>query len=308
MKVSFITTVFNEEKSIGGFLESVLSQTQKPDEIIVVDGKSRDRTAEIVQKLIDEGRPIRLICVPCSVAEGRNIAIEEAQYDVIAVSDAGCELEPDWLEEILKPLENPDVGVSAGFYFPLHSNYFTKICSRILFMREDKLDSDNFSPSSRSIAFRKSCWKAAGGYPKTRFYGEDSYFNQEMRKSGCRFQFAPKAKVAWPLRPTVRLFARQFFLYAFGDGILRSRRKESAVRTGVHLLIYICLLLGFAEPWFFAFSAAFAGAYYIGLLVRRLRNSRMIRVIDYPTAVFILIVREHAQLLGYLSGLVKSGD
>ena len=48
MKTSFITTVLNEEKTIEGLLESLNNQTLKPDEIVIVDGGSTDRTiAEI---------------------------------------------------------------------------------------------------------------------------------------------------------------------------------------------------------------------------------------------------------------------
>lgn len=44
MKVSFITTVFNEEKTIGSFLESLFKQTKLPDEVIIVDAGSTDGT------------------------------------------------------------------------------------------------------------------------------------------------------------------------------------------------------------------------------------------------------------------------
>ena len=46
--VSFITTIFNEEKSITNFLKSLLDQNYLPGEIIIVDGGSSDNTiAEI---------------------------------------------------------------------------------------------------------------------------------------------------------------------------------------------------------------------------------------------------------------------
>ena len=48
VKATFITTVYNEETSVKEFLDSLFSQSKLPDEIIIVDGGSSDRTvAEI---------------------------------------------------------------------------------------------------------------------------------------------------------------------------------------------------------------------------------------------------------------------
>ena len=51
MKSSFITTVFNEENNIEAFIDSVLNQTKSPDEIIIVDGGSTDKTLEILKSI-----------------------------------------------------------------------------------------------------------------------------------------------------------------------------------------------------------------------------------------------------------------
>lgn len=47
--VSFISTVFNEEKSISSFLKSFFEQNYLPEEIIFVDGGSKDKTVEIIR-------------------------------------------------------------------------------------------------------------------------------------------------------------------------------------------------------------------------------------------------------------------
>jgi glycosyltransferase involved in cell wall biosynthesis len=53
-KVSFITTIFNEEKSITGFLKSLLEQNFIPEEIIIVDGGSSDNTIACVINFFSE--------------------------------------------------------------------------------------------------------------------------------------------------------------------------------------------------------------------------------------------------------------
>jgi glycosyltransferase involved in cell wall biosynthesis len=48
-KLSFITTIYNEEKTIEKFLDSLFFQTKKVNEIIIVDGGSTDTTVEKIK-------------------------------------------------------------------------------------------------------------------------------------------------------------------------------------------------------------------------------------------------------------------
>jgi glycosyltransferase involved in cell wall biosynthesis len=48
MKTSLITTVYNEQNSISDFLKSIFEQTLLPDEIVIVDGGSKDQTVQMI--------------------------------------------------------------------------------------------------------------------------------------------------------------------------------------------------------------------------------------------------------------------
>ena len=79
MKVSLICTLKNEEFSAKVLLDSLLSQSRLPHEIIIVDGGSIDRTVEIINSYIQKGAPIKLIIKGgANIAQGRNIAIKNA--------------------------------------------------------------------------------------------------------------------------------------------------------------------------------------------------------------------------------------
>ena len=102
MKVSLISTLKNEESSVKEFLDSLLSQSRPPDEIIMVDGGSSDKTVEIIDSYIGNGAPIKLIVSKgANIAQGRNTAIKNSKYDVIASTDLGCRLDKDWLKNLL---------------------------------------------------------------------------------------------------------------------------------------------------------------------------------------------------------------
>lgn len=72
IRISIVATVRNEEKNIDEFLVSLLEQTRRADEIIIVDGASTDGTLEILKQYADRGS-IRLISRHCNIAQGRNL-------------------------------------------------------------------------------------------------------------------------------------------------------------------------------------------------------------------------------------------
>ena len=61
MKISIVIPVFNVEKYIGECLESVINQTRKPDEVIIVDDSSTDDSAEICKSYIENADYIKLV-------------------------------------------------------------------------------------------------------------------------------------------------------------------------------------------------------------------------------------------------------
>lgn len=100
--VSVIVTVKNEAGNIGRLISSLLAQTQPVEEIVIVDGGSTDGTAGIIEGFIATGAPIKLIVAEgCNISQGRNLAIKEASGEIIAATDAGVTLNPDWLASLL---------------------------------------------------------------------------------------------------------------------------------------------------------------------------------------------------------------
>jgi GT2 family glycosyltransferase len=55
-RIALVATVLNERNSIEPFVESLLNQSRKPDEIIIVDGDSTDGTREILERFQHAGQ------------------------------------------------------------------------------------------------------------------------------------------------------------------------------------------------------------------------------------------------------------
>jgi glycosyltransferase involved in cell wall biosynthesis len=99
MKVSVVIPVYNEEKYIGKCLDSLMKQSEKAAEIIVVDNNSQDNTLAIVEKYPG----IKIIKEKLQgTTPTRNRGFNEAKGEIIARCDADTILPPNWVKKITK--------------------------------------------------------------------------------------------------------------------------------------------------------------------------------------------------------------
>lgn len=230
MKVSLITTVKNAAEEIGPFLASLATQTRTPDEVVVVDGGSSDGTLDRLRR----ASGITLLEEPgANIARGRNVAIRAATHDAIAVTDADCVLEPEWLERVVAPLEE-GADVAMGFYKPISETFLQACVAAVNLPDAEDVDPGRFMPSGRSVAFTREALAAVDGYPEWLDVGEDMYVDLRWRALGMDMRFAPNAIVNWRLRPTLRATWIQYFRYAKGDALAGMYPERHALRFAVY--------------------------------------------------------------------------
>ena len=302
MKVTLVATVKDAAEHIEGFLESARAQTLQPEEIVVVDGGSTDGTLEILRAASD----VALIEAPgANIARGRNLGIEVATHDTIAVSDADCVLAPDWLDRLVRALE-AGADVAMGYYRPVARSFLETVAAAIAVPDPGEIDPARFMPSSRSIAFRRDMFERTGGYPDWLDVGEDMYLNHRLRDLYAEMVFVPEAIVYWRMRPTVGGTFRQYFRYAEGDGVAGMHPERHAVR----FLTYGALAFGAARRnrWLLGALGIGAGAY----AARRVRRAfRMLpgrpveRAASLGAVPALMAVVDAAKMAGYVSGLIR---
>lgn len=308
MKVSIAITVLNEERTIVGLLESIFHQTKKPDEVVIVDGGSTDRTVSLIkefQRRYDKGEVIQLIVEKNSNrAKGRNLAIERATFEIVALTDAGCILDPNWLFEITKPFKDPRVEIVSGYYKDRARSVFEKCVAAYVFVMPDRVDVKKFLPSSRSMAMRKSLFRETGGFPKEYPLNEDYVFNLRLKKLNKQFFFNKKAICYWLPRENIRESFSMFYRFAKGDSQARIFRPKVLLIFLRYLFGLLFLLLSLMNSLFLPLLAIGLLSYTIWSILKNYRYVKDVRALLYlPLLQF---TSDIAAMAGTSSGLLAN--
>lgn len=307
MKLSLITTVLNEENSIKEFLGSVYRQTKLPDELIIVDGGSTDKTVSNLKYQVSsiKGIKIRLIVKKGNRSVGRNTAIKNSAGDIIIVTDVGCVLDKNWLRNLVSPFKNQSVDVVAGYYKPKTYSIFEKSLATYTCVMPDRVDPKNFLPSSRSVAFKKEVWKKVSGYPEHLDTCEDLVFDKKLKKLGFKFHFAKNAIVYWPQRKNIFEAFKQFLGYAIGDGQGLYIRPQTPLLLARYLIGTVLIVLYFATKSNFLLSIIYLlfSAYLVWSVWKNYKYVKHLKAFLYLPV--LQIVSDAAVLLGMTIGFLK---
>ncbi|MDE6202018.1 MAG: glycosyltransferase [Lachnospiraceae bacterium] len=116
MLFSIITVCFNSEKTIERTMKSVLNQTFKDFEYIIIDGASKDRTVEIVRRYepLFEGKMKWISEADGGIYDAMNKGIEMASGDLIGIVNSDDYYEQDALEQIEKAYLRDDYCIIYG--------------------------------------------------------------------------------------------------------------------------------------------------------------------------------------------------
>lgn len=96
MKVSVVIPAYNEEAYLAECLQSIVDQEEPADEIIVVDNNSTDNTMKLAKSF--GARVVRE--TQQGMIPARNRGFDEAQYEIIARTDADTRVPSDWIKRI----------------------------------------------------------------------------------------------------------------------------------------------------------------------------------------------------------------
>ncbi|MFH2021272.1 MAG: glycosyltransferase [archaeon] len=170
-KLSVIIPAHNEGKYISKTLKSVISQSFKNFEIIVVADSCTDDTVEIAKKF---GCKI-IKSKTKNVGKNRNIGAHNAASDIYVFLDADVTISGNYLQEVYDAARK---GFESGrpYYYTESNNFFVRNIYLIINLL-------NIIMYPNTCFATKSCFDGVGGYPE--FFNnvhEDSLFAQKVTK------------------------------------------------------------------------------------------------------------------------------
>lgn len=217
LKISVYVPCYNAERTIGACLASLIAQRRKPDEILLVDDGSTDRSLDIAKRY--PGVKIIQHAVNKGLATARNSGIRFSKGDLIASIDSDCAADPFWLQILEAEMErNPALSGVAGAVnesergtipdrwrtYHMAQHYGKKVVENPRFL------------FGANTVFRRGALEAAGSYPsKLRTNGEDLEICKRiyMRVPDAQLRYQPKAYVHHLRRDTFRSLANTYWRY-----------------------------------------------------------------------------------------------
>lgn len=183
-KISVVIPAYNEANFIETTLKSLLAQTYKDFELIVVDNNSTDETAEIARKfgarVITEKQK--------GVAWARQAGFMAARSKIIASTDSDSVVPENWVEKMVEAFEDdPEIVAFGGLGYLYSGPVGARAAGRYLFpafWKLDRLLSGGWNLSGFNMAVRRDVFLKIGGFRTDMTLGEDIDLARRLREHG----------------------------------------------------------------------------------------------------------------------------
>jgi polysaccharide pyruvyl transferase CsaB len=214
---SVVVPVKNEENNIDNFLTSLVRQTIKPKEIIIIDD-STDKTTQKIKDFIEKTNnpSINLLTLKGSISKKRNLGLKIAKTQNILFVDAGNSIPNNLFENLIGAINDyPSADLIAGIYKPLKDNYW----SYQFIPNWDHLNFNEYLPAARALLIKKEKALEIGGFAEFLPYtGEDTLFDLNYRKISRQWIINKSAVVFWQAPQNRKEALKKAFNYGIGDG------------------------------------------------------------------------------------------
>jgi succinoglycan biosynthesis protein ExoA len=315
-RVSIVMPAFNEEQFIEACLASVRAQDYPPEliEILVADGRSTDRTREILARISEADPRIQLIDNPARIqAAGLGYAVKAATGDVIVRMDVHCEYASDYVRRCVEVLDATGADNVGGAQRARAKSLFQRaLCAALgsklgtggVGYRDEK--SEGFVDTVFLGAFRRRVFETIGLWDPAAITNEDSELNQRILESGGKIYLSRDIVVHYYPRDSFKALATQYFRYGRG-------RARTLVKLGrfpkLRPMIPFLTMSGMAAtllvPPLWPLAPFAIGGYLLATGVEAFRVSRSIGIAAFPTVWRIFPVLHASHAAGFWAGLLQ---
>lgn len=308
-RFSIIIPVYNRIDEVKDLLDSLLKQTVRNFEVVIVEDGSTDPCRHVVDDAVRQG----LVCkYYFKDNEGRSIArnygLEHADGDYFVFFDSDCVIPPTYFETLARELDErkldcfggPDAAHESFSDTQKAINYSMTSFMTTGGIRGGKVQLEKFVPRTFNMGYSREVYERVDGFRE--MFSEDIDMSTRIRHAGFTIGLIREAPVWHKRRVDFRKFLRQVYVFGMSRVTLKLLYPDSL--KIVHLLpaafvigcVALILMSIFVSPWFLLPI----GIYFLAVLTGALFSTRSakIAVLSVPAAAI--------QLGGYGCGFIKA--
>lgn len=310
-KFSIIIPVYNRPQEVEELLSSLVHQTYKNFEVLIVEDGSAIRCDDVVTRFQDR-LTIQYFYKPnTGPGPSRNFGYQHASGEYFVVFDSDCIIPQEYLEIVFNALQLHQWDAWGG-PDKAHEN-FTPVQRAMGYtmssflttggIRGGKKSVGWFQPRSFNMGISRKTFEVTNGFAFDRF-AEDIEFSIRMKKAGLKVGLIPEAFVYHKRRTTFNQFYHQIYNFGRGRALVGKVHPEEIKLThwvpslfvlGIGCLLLVALL---STLWFVVGVSALA-AYLMAIFFQCWVSNKSFHValLSVPSAIL--------QLTGYGLGFLK---
>ena len=257
-KVSVICPVFNEEKFIEACILSIIEQDYPQDsmEVLFLDGRSTDRTREIIQKYMEQYDFIKLLDNPERIVPyALNRGLEAAKGEVIMRLDGHCTYPTNYISELVRYLYQLDAD-NVGGVWNTQPAKDTPMCQAIALASSHPFGvggSMHKIGASKIIetdtvpfgCYKREVFDKTGPFDTDLVRNQDDEFNGRLLNLGGKIYLIPQVIINYTARDTLCKARKMYYQYGLYKPLVNKKLGAPAtVRQFFPLLFLFGIVLG----------------------------------------------------------------
>ena len=220
--ISLYIAAYNAEKTIEKSIRSILQQTLKPKEIIIINDCSTDKTLNLLKKF----NQIKIINNKKNygLAKSRNIALKYSKYNFLASIDSDVVCKKNWLEILFNTMVKKKADLIGG---KLIDKYIKEPANhwRSYYLKQNwgdkQINNPQFIFGANFLLNKKKIKNLNIKYNETfRTNGEDVNFSKVLKSKNCNLYYEPKALCYHYQFDDITSLSKRYWRYSYyGAGL-----------------------------------------------------------------------------------------
>lgn len=317
MKVSIIIPCKNEEKHISKCLDSIINANWNniEKEIIICDGKSTDKTLEIINEYSKKYDFIKVFTNEKEIAPtAMNIGIKNSTGNFITRIDAHAEIEKDFIINSLKIFEKDDkIACSGGIIESIYDNKISKSISLAMsssfgvgsaYFRTGLKDS--YVDTLAFGTYKKEIFDIISLFDEELVRNQDDELNFRLTKSGYKIYLSKDIKSKYYVRSSLEKLFKQYYQYGYWKVYVNKKHRTfTNYRQLVPFLFIVflfSLILGLIyKPYFYLYSGILILYFLLAFIFAYKKTNNISEIF---TVILSFLILHISYGFGYLQGII----